>query len=505
MNRRLFWKIFLPFWLAQAVLLGALYLRIHYRISSEHPWWIQPERREMPVLADYAAKVYEKQGQAGLAQLLDNLSLQNRSKFWLVDANGHELSGRPIPERVLRDASAAEKSEGLHRSFEANVLAASTATAKGRYVLIAELVPPKLSERVPGDILWTLKYGTILSAIICFLIAHYLSKPIERLRDATHELARGNLDIRAGENLGNRRDEIADLVRDFDSMAGELRTLIQSERNLLSGVSHELRSPIARIRLALTLARDADDDERTEMLDRIEQDTIQLDSMLEQILTVARLESGQHKPRFEPLSLNEIVDDVLHDANFEAAATGATIAFQGDGDIQVNGDAGLLRSAIENIVRNAIFYSGQGGKIEVRLNKENGMALVSVRDNGPGVPENALPLLFKAFYRVDDSRGTTTGGMGLGLAIVRNAAIAHGGTVSAKNVAPHGLEVELRLPILSTSQPTREFRRTPPDSHHHNNVGAASHASSADRTDNYPLPVLGLYLSEGAPCSLTIF
>jgi signal transduction histidine kinase len=300
-----------------------------------------------------------------------------------------------------------------------------------------------------------LKLGTVLSAIICFLIAHYLSKPIERLRDATHELARGNLDIRAGENLGNRRDEIADLVRDFDSMAGELRTLIQSERNLLSGVSHELRSPIARIRLALTLARNADDAERSEMLDRIEQDTIQLDSMLEQILTVARLESGQHKPRFEQLSLNDVVDDVLHDANFEAAATNAAIAFQGDDDIQVNGDAGLLRSAIENIVRNAIFYSGQGGKIEVRLSKENGTALISVRDKGPGVPENALPLLFKPFYRVDDSRGTTTGGMGLGLAIVRNAVLAHGGSVSAKNVVPHGLEVELRLPIPSASQPTR--------------------------------------------------
>ena len=291
MKIRLFWKIFLPFWLAQAALLGALYLRIHYRISSEHPWWIQPERREMPALADYAAKVYEQQGQAGLSQLLDSLSLQNRSKFWLVDSNDHELSGQPIPERVLRDATAAEKSEGLHHSFEANVLAASTDTTQGHYVLIAELVPPKLSERVPGDILWTLKLGTLPSALICFLIAHYLSKPIERLRDATHELARGNLDIRAGDNLGNRRDEIADLVRDFDTMAGELRTLIQSERSLLSGVSHELRAPIARIRLALTLARDAGDVERSEMLDRIEQDAIQLDSMLEQILTVSRLES----------------------------------------------------------------------------------------------------------------------------------------------------------------------------------------------------------------------
>ena len=465
MNRRLFWKIFLPFWLAQAVLLGALYLRIHYRISSEHPWWIQPERREMPVLADYAAKVYEQQGQAGLAPLLNNLSLQNRSKFWLVDASGSELSGRPIPEQVLRDASAAEKSEGLHHSFETNVLAAPTATTKGHYVLIAELVPPKLSERVPGDILWTLKLGTVLSAILCFLIAHYLSKPIERLRDATHELARGNLDIRAGDNLGNRRDEIADLVRDFDTMAGELRTLIQSERNLLSGVSHELRSPIARIRLALTLARGPDEDERKEMLDRIEQDTIQLDSMLEQILTVARLESGQHKPRFEPVSLTDIVDDVLHDGKFEAAATDATISFEGENEIRVNGDAVLLRSAAENVVRNAIFYSGHGGKVDVRLAQENGTAIISVRDNGPGVPEAAIPLLFKPFYRVDDSRGTTTGGMGLGLAIVRNAVLVHGGSVTAANVAPHGLEVQLRLPALApspgdASRPQQELRQT---------------------------------------------
>ncbi len=450
MSRRLFWKIFLPFWVAQAILLGALYLRVHYRISSEHPWWIQPERREMPVLADLAARRFEEQGQPGLAQLLDNLSLANRSRFWLLNAGGRELSGRPLPDSILRGAASAEKKEGLYHSYEANVLASRATTERGQYVLIAELTPPPLSERIPGDLLWTLKLGTLFSAIICLLIAHYLTKPIERLRDATHELARGNLDIRAGENLGNRSDEIADLVRDFDTMAGELRNQIQSERNLLSGVSHELRSPIARIRLALTLARTADDDERAEMLDRIEQDSIQLDSMLERILIVARLESGQQKPKFAPLLLNEVMDDVLHDAHFEAAATGATIAYQENGEIKLNGDAGLLRSAIENVVRNAIFYSGQDGKIEIRAGKVGDTAVVSVRDNGPGVPENALPLLFKPFYRVDDSRGTNTGGMGLGLAIVRNAVAVHGGTVSAKNVAPHGLEVELRLPIAPT-------------------------------------------------------
>ncbi len=451
MNRRLFWKIFLPFWAAQALLLGALYLRVQHRISSEHPWWIQPERQEMPVLAALAAQRFEEQGPAGLRQLLDSLSLQHRSRFWLVNARGQELSGQPIPDRDLQGGMAAEKKDGLFHSYEANVLAARATTAPGQYLLIGEFTPPPISERVPGDILWTLKLGTLFSAIICLLIAHYLAKPIERLRDATHELARGNLDIRAGENLGNRQDEIADLVRDFDSMAGELRNQIQSERNLLSGVSHELRSPIARIRLALALARHADEREQAEMLDRIEQDTVQLDSMLERILIVARLESGQQKPKFESIALNDVVDDVLHDAKFEAAATGATISYQSGGEVKLNGDVGMLHSAIENVVRNAIFYSGKNGRISVMLFSSERGAVISVRDNGPGVPEDALPLLFKPFYRVDDSRGTTTGGMGLGLAIVRNAVAAHGGTVTARNVAPHGLEVEIRLPVAPTT------------------------------------------------------
>jgi two-component system sensor histidine kinase CpxA len=450
MNRRLFWKIFLPFWVAQALLLGALYLRVHYRITSEHPWWIQPERREMPVLASLAAQRFDQQGQPGLSQLLDSLSLPTRSRFWLLDSSGRELSGRPLPEQIVRAAAAADRQEGLYSSYEANVLAAHVTTDRGQYLLIAELTPPPLRERIPGDLLWTLKLGTIFSAIMCLVIAHYLTKPIERLRDATHELARGNLDIRAGENLGNRHDEIADLVRDFDIMAGELRNQIQSERNLLSGVSHELRSPIARIRLALALARDASDEERAEMLNRIEQDTIQLDSMLEQILAVARLESGQQKPKFEQLTLNEVLDDVLHDAKFEAAATGAEITYRPGAEIKVNGDPGLLRSAIENVVRNAIFYSGKDGRISVFLFSSERNAVISVHDNGPGVPDNALPLLFKPFYRVDDSRGTNTGGMGLGLAIVRNAVAMHGGSVSAKNLSPHGLEVELRLPLIPT-------------------------------------------------------
>jgi signal transduction histidine kinase len=455
MNRRLFWKIFLPFWVAQALLLGVLYLRLHNRLHTDNPWWVQPERRLVPSLAELAAHRFEDAGQPGLNDLLNQSSLSHRAEYWMLDSTGREISGRPMPAETVSFAQRALRHENIARPEDEVVIVAPVTTSRGSYLLIAEIIPPPLSERVPGDILWVLKLGTVISALMCLVIAHYLSKPIERLRNATNELARGNLDIRVGATIGKRRDEIADLVRDFDSMAGELRNQIQSERNLLSGVSHELRSPIARMRLALALARTGDAPERHEMLDRIEQDTIQLDSMLERILTVARLENGQYKPKFEGLSLNEVLDEVLDDARFEAAATDATINCTDDAIVNINGDPGLLRSAVENIVRNALFYSGEGGKIDVRLGIDDGYAVLTVRDNGKGVPEEALPLLFKPFFRVDNSRGTTTGGMGLGLAIVRNAVAAHGGTVTARNVTPHGLEVEFRLPIVGTTTPSR--------------------------------------------------
>src|SRR5215472_3595585 len=460
MNRRLFWKIFLPFWVAQALLLGVLYMRLQHRLHNDNPWWIQPERRLVPTLASVAVNRYEESGQPALRVLLDESSMPHRSNYWLLDGNRRELSGRWMPQEIPDFAQRALRHEGVARPDEAVVVVATVTTQRDHYLLIGEFIPPPLSERVPGDIIWVLKLGTIISALMCLVIAHYLSKPIERLRKATNELARGNLNIRVGATIGSRRDEIADLVRDFDSMAEELRKQIQSERNLLSGVSHELRSPIARMRLALALARSNDPAERNEMLDRVEQDTIQLDSILERILTVARLESGQYKPKFEIITLNEILDEVLDDARFEAAATHASISYTDDAIVTINGDPGLLRSAIENIVRNAIFYSGENGKIDVQLRVEQGQCVISVRDNGPGVPEAALPLLFKPFFRVDDSRVTSTGGMGLGLSIVRNAVTAHDGTVVARNVLPHGLEVELRLPLSGATQSTRPATQT---------------------------------------------
>ena len=454
MNRRLFWKIFLPFWVAQALLLGALYLRLHVRLHSERPWWTQPSRQVMPQLGLDAALDYERGGQAALDDFLNDISIHNRASYWLLDGSGRELGRRAAPSGLEGNATQALQSGSSMRLEDLSIVVSRITTPKAQYVLVAEFVPPPLSERVPGDILWTLKLGTIVSAFLCLLIAHYLSKPIERLRTATNELARGNLDIRVSRYIGNRRDEIAELVRDFDSMADELRKLIQSERNLLSGVSHELRSPIARIRLALTLARGADARERREMLDRIEQDTIQLDSMLEKILTVARLEGGQHKPKFENVSLHEIVENVLHDARFEATALDVDIRFTGVPDINVSGAPDLLRSAVENIVRNAIFYSGAGGQIEVTLRRDNGNARCSpYATMARACPRNLCLCSSNRFTASITPAAWPLEAWAAGLAIVRNAVLVHGGTITAQNVVPHGLQIDITLPVAPAGPP----------------------------------------------------
>jgi two-component system sensor histidine kinase CpxA len=299
-------------------------------------------------------------------------------------------------------------------------------------------------------VLITILGSSLLTSLLCAALAQYITRPILRLRDAAHAIASGKLDARAGLSGSTRRDEIADLVRDFDTMAGEIHDLVESNKRMLMGASHDLRSPISRIRVALSLASSAPDAERKEMLDRIEVELLRLNGMIEQILTVARLESGQLKPASEPISLNQVIAEAVEDARFEASQSNVEIVYnENSPELTISGEENMLRSAFENLLRNAIFYSGESGCVEVSVAVSNGFAAIAVRDNGPGVPEYALPELFKPFYRVDDARNTNTGGSGLGLSIVSGAVKSHYGRVSARNVQPHGLEIVVELPVAT--------------------------------------------------------
>ncbi len=452
MKSRLFWKIFLPFWILQTCIMLALAYRVHVSFGPDRPWWVQPERRAVPVLARYATWRYSTRGQEGLRELLHDITLDKRSAYWLFDDQMNELSGFWMPADARDAVERALRNEGIAKGRNGTFIVERATDSKGRaFVFAGEFFSPPVLRSLPGSLLFAILFGSLLTSLLCAALAQYLTRPIVRLRDAAHAIAQGNLEARAGLAGSTRRDEIADLVRDFDTMAGEIHDLVESNKRMLMGASHDLRSPISRIRVALSLASTAPEPERKEMLDRIEVELLRLNGMIEQILTVARLESGQLKPATEPLSLNQVIGEAIEDARFEASQSNVEIVYDENWpELTMVGEPNMLRSAFENILRNAIFYSGEDGRVEVSVAVDNRLARISVRDNGPGVPEAALPKLFTPFYRVDDARGTTTGGSGLGLSIVSGAVKFHGGSVFARNLQSHGLEIVIELPIAST-------------------------------------------------------
>lgn len=451
MRSRLFWKIFLPFWILQTCIMLFLAYRVHASFGPDRPWWVQPERRAVPVLARYATWRYSTRGQDGLRELFHDIALEKRSAYWLFDDKMTELSGFWLPSEARDGIQKALRNEGIARTHHGTLIVEKLTDSKGHvFIFAGEFFSPPVLRSLPASLLAAILFSSLLTSLLCAVLAQYITRPILRLRDTAHEIARGNLDARAGLSGSTRRDEIADLVQDFDLMAGEIHDLVQSNKSMLMGASHDLRSPISRIRVALSLASTAPAGERQELLDRIEVELLRLNGMIEQILTVARLESGQLKHTSNALSLNQVIGEAVEDARFEATQTNVEIAYDEHWpEVTMTGEENMLRSAFENVLRNAIFYSGVDGRVDVAVTLDSGLAKVSVRDNGPGVPEVALPKLFQPFYRVDDARGSSTGGSGLGLSIVSGAAKFHNGSVRACNLEPHGLEIVIELPTTN--------------------------------------------------------
>jgi len=298
--------------------------------------------------------------------------------------------------------------------------------------------------------------AVISTGVVCYFLAWYMTKPVARLRAATQRLAAGDLTARAGYPHSKGGDEIAGLMRDFDTMAGRLDTLVKAQSRLLNDISHELRSPLARLNVALGLARQRSGPESASMLERIELEASLLNELIGRLLTLARLEDGEQRVASTPVLLDEVVLNVCEDAEFEAQARHCHVRSDiPEGNWGVRGEASLLHSAIENVVRNAIRYTREGTTVEIHLERSAhsgaAEAVVSVADCGSGVPADALEKLFQPFYRLDDDRGRQTGGVGLGLAITERAVRFHGGRVAAFNRAEGGLGVEIPLPLLPDS------------------------------------------------------
>jgi signal transduction histidine kinase len=469
----LFWKLFASIGVAMVVMLVAT-AYVSYELASQTFDQANIEGRE-PIIEE-AAEVLSQRGERGLRDWLRDHTREAPREMVLliVDENGDELLGRAMPGEVRRLLAGGGQRGGRggggdgpdgdgpggDRGNRGGGFGDGQRPSNLRPAQLApDLIAPDgeayrlLFTRPlftvfgvltwPGTRLAVVTIAILVAAVTSLLLARYISSPIVRLQRASRALAAGVLETRVGSPSNRRSDEVGILARDFDTMAERIQALITDKETLLRDVSHELRSPLARMRMALALAQRRASDAEQPDLTRIEKEAEQLDELIGQIMTLARLRT-QEKPTREPLLLEEVIAQVLDDARFERPD--AQIESHGEGPARVLGDPRGMKSALENIVRNALTYAGTDGPIEVHLERSGSDFEIRVCDSGPGVAEEDLTRIFEPLYRADASRDHKTAGQGIGLAITARVMELHGGVVSAANRAGGGLEITLRLP-----------------------------------------------------------
>jgi two-component system OmpR family sensor kinase len=314
------------------------------------------------------------------------------------------------------------------------------------YIKWMGLRPPSPDEHSLWPAAVPMVSGVVTALFASLWLAWYLSRPLRHVRWALDQIAGGHFSTRVGRQIGRRRDEIADLGGYLDATAERLERLESSRRQLLYDISHELRSPLSRLRAAIGLAR-TDPADVPAMLERVDREAERLNGLLDDLLTLNRLETGGGVLRPDRVDLIELVQAIATDADFEARALGRQLSVCAEGSFVANVDGELVYRALENVVRNAVKYTELGSTVEVLAapNHSGDCLEVVVSDRGPGVRPEMLSSIFEPFVRDAETVGATSG-FGLGLAIARRALLAHGGDIAAEHREGGGLVVTLRLP-----------------------------------------------------------
>ena len=449
---RLFWKVFLSVW-AALILFAAIVILVASQLvdrsrAEERPG--DPRARLARYLVE-AQRAADAGGVEALREWLETVDRRDALPIFLVDRVGEDLLARPLPgflaERLERGARRREARERERRPRPPRGL---VRVGGAEYRLVPHFQGVTLGRilRRPRVVAMPLVVGALVAGLVGVLLTRSLTAPLGRLRQAAERVAAGDLDHRVVPSLGRRRDEIAELGRAFDHMAGQIGALVGTQRQLIRDISHELRSPLARLQAALDLARQRTGDAAPEELDRIERETERLNGLIGQLLALAKLESGNETLDAECLDLAAVLAVIAEDAAFEARTTRRDVRIVSSEPAPVLADARLLRQALENVIRNAVKYTAEGTAVDVSLGRaaEDDGFVVEVRDRGPGVPGEMLGRLFDPFVRVGDARDRASGGFGLGLAIAEQSIRAHGGTISARNAADGGLAVTIAVP-----------------------------------------------------------
>jgi two-component system sensor histidine kinase CpxA len=457
--RSLFLKIFLAFWATAIITCIALVLTVIFGPGNVPSYW----RAALTDTGNNAGMSviweFEDGGAPAASAKLDRIENETHLRACLFDLTGNPISGKNcgIFKDMVSRLTASSPSAFSMRFGIVRVALTLKGSNGGNYIFATELpAGPRAmfgTHRVSILLEWSI--ALLVSGFICYLLTQYLTNPILRLREASQQLAAGDLSTRAAAGIERRHDELGDLVSDFNAMASRIEELVSRQRQLISDVSHELRSPLARLNVALDLGRERKGNDPA--FDHMEQDLGLLDDMIGRLLTIARLDTSAAPAPMTPVDLTGLVSQIVSDANFESHERNSDVRLTTHGQYFVQGNAELLHSAIENLVRNAIRYTEPSTSVEVLLEtgRRSNASFVHlvVRDYGPGVPESELVKIFQPFYRVADARDRQSGGVGLGLAIAERIVRLHSGTIRAENAKPRGLEVEILLPhSASTDQ-----------------------------------------------------
>ena len=421
MMRGLAVKIFVCSVLIQVVT-HALWVTMATLFAAQSPGPARMLKHALPLYAELAADTLAREGPVALAAFMAQAE----------KASGLRLELRQGAERCAPDL------------LMGPLAMAGAATAGGQACLIARPGASRGPQFWPDGVV---VIELAVCALFSFLLARHLLQPIRMLSVAAEALGRGDLTARAGPRLGRRCDEAGALVGQFDRMADRIAVLIQSQQRFIGDVSHEIKSPLARLTMALGLARREACGLATARFDRMESEVDAISTLIRELLTLSSLQASDAADRTGLVDMGAVARRVIDDAGFEWRERLADISLAcPGGGAWVRGDATLLRRAFENVLRNALFYTPPGTMVDVVIRQSGEEVSVLVQDQGPGVPAAALERLFDPFYRVDDARARDTGGVGVGLAICERAVRLHGGSVQARNVAPSGLAVTLNLP-----------------------------------------------------------
>jgi two-component system sensor histidine kinase CpxA len=457
---RLFFTVFAWFWLT-VVLAGALLAgTVYYNIQS-----YEAERRARassltPDAAKAAVETVESSGEAGLARYLKLLVARSFQtpypiRGFLFRSGQRVITVMGSTDQTQQMAKVALESDGADGLVISGNFATQRVTGRSGHDYTLVLVFDE-STASPGKSkkAFIVEMPVIIllaSGLFCYFITRHVTSPLFRLRSAAHSISEGRLDTRVGPTLGRRRGEIAELGRDFDQMAERIESLVAARKRLLADVSHELRSPLSRLTVALGLIKQGPAEETTEHLERIALEVHRLDNLIGQLLTFSRVDSGTLASTPAAFDLTNLVHGVAGDADFEARSRSRRVIVTSADECTMTGSEELIRSALENIVRNAVRFTKEGTSVEITLKRQDDgavRAILRVRDYGPGVPADMLREIFVPLRRVrttPDQLGSP--GASLGLAITDRAVKAHGGAVRAVNATDGGLIVEVVLPL----------------------------------------------------------